>query len=199
MTTTPLESLTGEQRLALLEARVNRLEASLMQGPGAQPDKRFAWPSSYKPAWITQFYRANPAVYARFGLEGHEGLDIRTGTNGRCLCIYDGVVSRVDEWPNTGNYGYSVRVFHPLLGITSIYAHLDPSVAVPVVGISLSVGQIIGLCDSTGNSSATHLHLSIKDGAGQFIDPLTYLSDAYRAAGGIQDLPPLGAPMVVKK
>lgn len=193
------ESLSTEQRLALLEARVNRIESALPQGNTGVALNGFVWPSSYKPAWITQMYRANPQNYLKYGLDGHEGIDIRTGTNGKCICIFDGVVSRVDAWPNTGNYGYSIRVFHPMTGHTSIYAHLDPSVSVPPVGMSVIAGQVLGLCDSTGNSSAAHLHLSIKNGAGEFIDPMLLLADAYHAAGGAQKLPPIGAPMTVKK
>lgn len=198
--------MTGElsldQRVAMLENEVreiNRIIARNLEGVLPTASSGFVWPSSYKPAWITQMYRANPQNYLKYGLDGHEGLDIRTGMNGKCICIFDGVVSRVDAWPNTGNYGYSIRVFHPQLGYTSIYAHLDPGVSVPPVGVSVVAGQVLGLCDSTGNSSAAHLHLGIKNGLGEFIDPLSVLTEAYHAAGGAQQLPPLGASMVVKK
>jgi len=156
----------------------------------------FAWPSSFRPAHITQFFRANPQDYAKFGLPGHEGLDIRSGVDGQALCIAAGVVARVDAWPNTGAYGYSVRVYHAELKATSIYAHLDPLVSVPAVGTIVAASSVLGRCDSTGNTRAAHLHLSIKDVYGAFADPLMYLSEAYRAAGGTQALPAIGAPIM---
>lgn len=163
---------------------------TLMSDPGSLPTVPiFFWPTSYRPAFVVQMFLANPANYARYNLPGHEGWDVRSGLNGHCICIANGVVVRVDAWPNTGNYGYSLRVEHKELGITSIYAHLNPSVAVPPVGSTVKGGQVLGLCDSTGNSSAAHLHLTIKDAAGLFVDPVTFLAEAYKSAGGSQALP----------
>ena len=193
--------MTLDQRVTSLEIEVAQLRTALQGITGNWPTAPhgFEWPTSWRPAWITQPFRANPQNYRQYGLDGHEGLDVRSGLHGKCICIFDGVVSRVDEWPNTGNYGYSVRVFHPVLGLTSIYAHLDPSIKVPHVGTHVKAGQVLGQCGNTGNSSAAHLHLSIKDGQGRFVDPLSVLRDAYHAAGGVQELPSDGTPMEVKK
>jgi murein DD-endopeptidase MepM/ murein hydrolase activator NlpD len=187
-------------QIGRIERELAALRAMVQSGGGDnQLLAGFVWPSSFHPSFITQFFRANPQDYARFGLPGHEGLDIRTGVDGRALCIYAGVVARVDAWPNTGAYGYSVRVYHAEVKITSVYAHLDPAMSVPAVGTIVAAGAVLGRCDSTGNARAAHLHLSIKDEAGQFVDPLMYLSEAYRAAGGTQELPDIGAPIVLKK
>ncbi len=196
--------LSPEQRLSLLEVRVASLEritqGALQGGDGAKREQpsRIWWPTSFKPAYITQFFGENYANYIKFGLPGHEGLDIRTGVDGKIICIADGVVIRVDAWPNAGNYGYSIRVKHESLGLTSVYCHLNPSVLVPPVGTELRAGAIIGKAGSTGNSTAIHLHLTIKDDQGRMVDPLSILADAYHEAGGMQSLPDVKTPMVLK-
>ena len=122
-----------------------------------------AWPTDY--SVITQKYAVNPQIYSRFGMPGHEGVDIRALTNTNIYCCADGVVYRVhnDPDPRVHAYGKHVRVRHKD-GYKTIYGHL----ARPLVreGQELKVGELLGKADSTGASTGSHLHLTLKrDGA----------------------------------
>ena len=121
------------------------------------------WPTDY--SFITQKYGANPQIYSRFGMPGHEGVDIRALTNTNIYSCADGVVYRVhtNPDPRVHAYGRHVRVRHED-GYKTVYGHL----ARPLVkeGQELKAGELLGIADSTGASTGAHLHLTLKrDGA----------------------------------
>ncbi len=119
------------------------------------------WPTDYPV--VTQRFGANPRIYARYGMPGHEGLDIRALTNTNVYACADGTVYEVHSNPRDHAYGIHIRIRHRD-GYKTIYAHLAR--AMVQVGDDVEAGQIIGKADSTGNSSAAHLHMSLKrDGA----------------------------------
>ena len=121
------------------------------------------WPTDY--TFITQEYGANPQIYSRFGMPGHEGVDIRALNNTNIYCCADGVVYRVHNNPDprVHAYGKHVRVRHKD-GYKTVYGHL----ARPLVrvGQELKAGELLGRANSTGASTGSHLHLTLKrDGA----------------------------------
>jgi len=122
-----------------------------------QGDFKLAWPTDFPV--ITQPFGANPQYYRRFGLPGHEGVDIRALMNTPIYSSAAGHVYLVREEPGSHAYGIHIRIRH-LGGYKTIYAHL--SRALVKVGDEVEVGERIGLADSTGNSSASHLHLTLK-------------------------------------
>lgn len=141
---------------------------------------RLLWPTDYDV--ITQPFGVNAAYYRRFGLPGHEGIDIRAlyhtpiyaAAAGRVYLVYEGGLYHA--------YGIHVRIRHTG-GYKTIYAHLEQ--ALVEVGDKVEAGQVIGWADSTGNSTASHLHLTLKKegatAAGEtrfpddIIDPTPYL------------------------
>ncbi len=163
-------------------ALATRLKANDRFGEAGKEFK-LLWPTDY--AMVTQAFGANPTLYRRWGLPGHEGLDIRAPLHARVYACADGTVTRVDVYAGDAQkqpYGNSVRVQHRD-GYLTVYAHLE-KVAVKV-GDSVKAGQIIGYADSTGNSSAHHLHLTLKkegatkakltNYANDIIDPTPFL------------------------
>ncbi len=119
------------------------------------------WPTDYQS--VTQEFGANPDLYSRWGLPGHEGLDIRAPMNSFVYACADGEVYRVHDGTGGEPYGIHVRIRHRD-GYKTIYAHLNQ--AVVHSGQTVKAGDMIGLADSTGNSSGSHLHLTLKkDGA----------------------------------
>ncbi len=119
------------------------------------------WPTDYPV--ITQAFGANPQIYRRFGMPGHEGLDFRALTNTNVYCCAEGTVYEVHKQPNDHPYGIHVRVRHKD-GYRTVYGHLAR--ALVSVGQFVQAGQVLGKADSTGASSAAHLHLSLeRDGA----------------------------------
>lgn len=128
-----------------------------------QPDQPFHlyWPTDY--LLITQPYGAHPEIYSRFGLPGHEGLDIRAPHGSSVYAAADGEVYQTHDNPNDHAYGRHVRIRHRD-GYKTIYAHLARILVHE--GQPVSARQLIGEADSTGNSTGSHLHITLKkDGA----------------------------------
>jgi len=135
-----------ELRLRSLEERVTMLEGF-----------KLSWPTEYRVT--TQAFGANPQNYARFGLPGHEGLDMRAPNGSLVTACAPGTVYMIHDGSDNHPYGRHVRIDHGN-GYKTIYAHLlSPSVG---VGQVVQRGQTIGLADNTGNSSGSHLHLTLK-------------------------------------
>ena len=116
-----------------------------------------AWPTEHRK--ITQFFGVNPEKYAQFGLPGHDGVDIKAPTGSKVFAVAPGRVERVQPVPDGKGYGIHVRIAHAD-GYETIYAHLEKSLV--RVGNRVQAGTLIGLADSTGNSTGSHLHLVLK-------------------------------------
>lgn len=123
----------------------------------AYPKPEFVWPVDS--SQVTQPFGNNPAYYGPLigapGL-GHEGIDFRAPTGANIYACADGIVKAVIT---TEAYGINVRVDHQN-GLETIYAHLQQSLV--SVGQRVFAGQKIALADNTGNSSGSHLHLTVK-------------------------------------
>src|SRR5574341_144158 len=177
---------TPDQLRQVLQSRIDsnqRFGGSQPQPAGsAQIDTRFRllWPvdSPVK----TQEFGVNPDIYRRFGLPAHEGIDFRAPLNSNIYVGADGEVYLVNDGRDGNAYGIHVRVRHDG-GYRTIYAHLNR--ALVRTGQQVKAGEVIGLADSTGNSTGHHLHLTLKkDGAtaagetsypGDIIDPTPFL------------------------
>jgi murein DD-endopeptidase MepM/ murein hydrolase activator NlpD len=138
------------------------------------------WPTDYPV--ITQAFLANPQVYSEWGLPGHEGVDIRAPMNANVYSCANGDVFRIETRANVHPYGKHIRVQHAN-GYRTVYGHLNEVLVKE--GDKVIAHQLIGRADSTGNSTGSHLHLTLKkEGAtarketefqGDVIDPTPYL------------------------
>ncbi len=180
-----LDVITADNPDQLQEVLIDRLNRDQRFGPEdepATPDTNFwlLWPveSTQK----TQEFGENPAIYRRWGLPGHEGIDFRAPMNSKVFACADGEVYRVSDGSDGNAYGIHVRILHEG-GYRTVYAHLNQ--ALVRLGQTVKTGEVIGLADSTGNSTGSHLHLTLKkDGAtaagltdypSDIIDPTPYL------------------------
>ncbi len=175
-------------RLDPVDAASPAAMAEALQGRVQQNDRYGArrrafhllWPTDF--AVVTQPFGANPQVYRRYGMPGHEGVDFRALINTNVYACADGEVYEVYTDPKNHAYGIHLRIQHED-GFKTVYAHLAK--ALVHKGDPVRAGQLIGRADSSGNSSASHLHLSLKrDGATarqetpypkDIIDPTPYL------------------------
>jgi murein DD-endopeptidase MepM/ murein hydrolase activator NlpD len=110
---------------------------------------------------VTQFFGENPSFYEPFGLPGHEGIDLYAPMNANVYAAADGEVYKVGHPPDHP-YGLHIRIKHEFGGkqYQTIYGHLaQASVS---AGQQVKTGDIIGLADDTGNSTGSHLHLTLK-------------------------------------
>lgn len=157
--------------------------------PPTEPEFKLEYPAD-KPVVITQLYARNPQWYNPLGLKGHEGLDLRAANSSTIRAGAAGEVIRAETNANSGAYGIHVRIksVHPEGTFKHIYAHFKQ--ALVQEGDVVVAGQEIGLADNTGNSSGSHLHLTLKregtDAAGlswmgksDIIDPTPYMVDIF--------------------
>ena len=156
------------------------------------------WPTQY--AKITQRFGENPSVYNKFGLPGHEGIDVQAPEGSEVYAVADGFVSdvRLDGFsdPMLKPYGNQIRIKHDG-GYETIYAHL--SQVMVTRGQFVIAKQLIALAGNTGHSSGAHLHLSVKkqdatasgetDFPYDLVDPEPYL-ESFKGEGARQPNPP---------
>lgn len=128
------------------------------------------------PARVTQGYGARPEYYAQFGLSGHEGLDYGGKDGDPIYAAADGVVKLIAKDDGTHPYGNHVRITHTWHADTyeSIYGHLRGFAPELAQGSIVHAGDVIGFMGSTGNSTAPHLHITLKKN-GVIVDPTPYL------------------------
>lgn len=142
-----------------------------------RPVAPFNWPTEFRV--VTQSFGVNKDFYAKFGLPGHEGVDIQAPTGSKIFAAYDGVISRIDPYPIDNDearkkqpYGYSIRQRIELDGHTYelVYAHGVQSSGLVQIGQFMRAGQPLMQADSTGNSLGPHLHFSMKEPGVTYVD-----------------------------
>jgi murein DD-endopeptidase MepM/ murein hydrolase activator NlpD len=118
-------------------------------------------------------------VSAAFGLTGphwesiHGGQDFSASTGETLVAVADAVVTEVAD---AGPYG--LRTILTLADGTEIWYCHQTSASV-TAGETVEVAQPIGNVGSTGNSTGPHLHLEVRPGGGDPVDPMTF----FRSAG----------------
>lgn len=118
--------------------------------------------------YITQKY--GMTTYAKRGAYGgapHNGVDFSSGFGTPIKAIAAGQI--VANGTNDG-WGNWVAIKHSPYNLVSVYGHMS-SLSFLKVGSEVNVGDIIGYEGSTGNSTGSHLHLSV------YKDFFTYLND----------------------
>ncbi len=113
---------------------------------------------------------------ARFGMAGglwssnHTGLDFAAPSGTPIVAVANGTITETG-W--AGSYGnHTVQTLED--GTEIWYSH-QSSIGVKV-GDSVSGGQQIGTVGSTGNSTGPHLHLEVRPGGGDPVDPARALA-----------------------
>lgn len=98
----------------------------------------------------------------------HTGQDFAAPTGTPVKAVHSGTIKEAG-W--AGSYGY--RIVLELDDGTEIwYCHLS---SMTKTGGQVTTGDTIGRVGSTGNSSGPHLHLEVRPGGGDPIDPLAWL------------------------
>ncbi|GAA2459288.1 M23 family metallopeptidase [Streptomyces macrosporus] len=98
----------------------------------------------------------------------HTGLDFAAPSGTPVKAVHSGEIVEAG-W--AGSYGY--RIILKLDDGTEIwYCHLS---SMTKTGGKVTTGDVIGRVGSTGNSSGPHLHLEVRPGGGDPIDPLAWL------------------------
>jgi hypothetical protein len=94
----------------------------------------------------------------------HLGIDFWTAAGTPVFAVADGVVHSFQLNPGSGNYGPTIILHHPLLGIYSLYGHLAfQDLDMLSVGMPIAEGQLIchlGERDENGGWPP-HLHFQL--------------------------------------
>ena len=115
---------------------------------------------------LTQGWGARPEVYAKWGHKGHNGWDFIFPRGTQVIATEAGKVLKVVF--EDGGFGNYVKLLHKQgeIWFVTVYAHLER--AMVEAGQKVRKFQLLGTGDSTGFSSADHLHFGIyfsdKDG-----------------------------------
>ena len=155
--------LGDERRLdAAVERRADAL-ANLSQMASAQArsleQNRWVLPlSSYR---VTATFGEASYLWSSV----HTGIDLAASTGAPISSVGAGVVSFAAY---DGAYGNKVVVTH-LDGTETWYAHMDSIVV--AVGDEVRAGSLVGTVGSTGNVTGPHLHLEVRPGGGDPVDP----------------------------
>ncbi|GAA2407530.1 M23 family metallopeptidase [Streptomyces glaucosporus] len=98
----------------------------------------------------------------------HTGLDFAAPSGTPVKAVHSGEIVEAG-W--AGSYGY--RIVLKLDDGTEVwYCHLS---SMTRTSGKVTTGDVIGRVGSTGNSSGPHLHMEVRPGGGDPIDPLTWL------------------------
>lgn len=116
-----------------------------------------------EPFELTQGFGENPASYAKFGLKGHNGWDLRTKLPDTPQGHRDILSSWLSEFYRVGvdpqGYGNFFEVVVKLKSIWKLtYAHCLSIQTFKTRG----EGESMAISDNTGNSTGAHLHLTVK-------------------------------------
>ena len=129
-----------------------------------------------KNAWKLPVARGSYRLTGRFGQcsslwsHCHTGLDFAAPTGTPILAVANGTIVHT-AW--AGAYGN--RTIQRLEDGTELwYCHQDQYGAKP--GQSVFGGQPIGFVGSTGNSTGPHMHLEVRPGGGDAVDPFQALA-----------------------
>jgi murein DD-endopeptidase MepM/ murein hydrolase activator NlpD len=108
---------------------------------------------------VSQVFGVNSAVYKRFGLKAHNGVDWACPQKTTICAIAGGIVVEVGNEGWSTGYGRYVKIQHE--GYQSTYGHLK--LYWVKKGDVLNPWQSIGSSDNTGFSTGAHLHLTLKE------------------------------------
>lgn len=130
---------------------------------------------------VTQKFGEHAQDYSKFGLIGHNGLDLSAPGQPQILAAHPGQCWVYDD--PTG-YGLTVELWYPSIGSSAtfktIYAHLSKQIAQHEQLVS--PGDALGIMGSTGNSTGPHLHFGLKllrgvnPGYRDWIDPVPFMA-----------------------
>ncbi len=126
---------------------------------------KFCWPSAVSQRITSPYgYRPHPISGTR---KLHRGIDIGAAYGTNVLAAEAGTVMTAG-WNNS--YGYYITINHGN-GYVTLYAH--NSKLLVSKGDTVTRGQVIAKCGSTGNSTGPHVHFEVSLN-GQLQNPMNY-------------------------
>lgn len=126
---------------------------------------------------ISLDFRGWKNPYRKYGLSGHNGLDLRVKVGEPVYAICNGVIEHKND---PSGYGTYVKLTSTARGTVYIYAHLSGYGTNN--GATVKKGDIVGYGGNTGFSTAPHLHFEVRPPSGVktngyfgAVDPLPFI------------------------
>lgn len=156
-----------EKDMNSMQAEINKaLAASSSSKVVYKGNGKFGWPSAASTRVTSNFgYRVHPISGVK---KLHRGIDIGAAAGTDVLAAEAGVVLTAGSNKSYGNY---VTINHGG-GYVTLYAH--NSKLLVKAGQTVTRGQVIAKCGSTGNSTGPHIHFEVQLNGG-LVNPLKYL------------------------
>jgi len=105
---------------------------------------------------LTQAFGERPWYYSKYGMDGHNGLDFGPNGDENIFAPMSGYV----KLGNSGSVGYGLHIKIRDSKKEVVLAHLSKVFVND--GAYVHVGDKIAVMGNTGDSSAKHLHLTLK-------------------------------------
>jgi len=124
---------------------------------------------------VTQRFGERPEYYKKYGMNGHNGIDLRAKVGTPLFAGFEGIARVVDD----GNIGYGLHIEITKANGKVLTAHLSKVFIKD--GQRVYMGDKIALTGNSGDSSAPHLHITGKrtDDAGNVLDYNNGFKGAY--------------------
>jgi murein DD-endopeptidase MepM/ murein hydrolase activator NlpD len=145
------------------------------------------WPTVKK--GLNQGFGERPEKYKKFGLPGHEGVDLPAPFGTPYMAVAPGRViwasdRKRSEPDKASAYGWHVILDHGG-GYSTLYGHAQEELPV-IEGQMVTAGQVVGFSGNSGNSEGPHLHLTLqKEGhvtegwPPRYMDPWPFLEPLF--------------------
>ena len=134
---------------------------------------------------VTQEFGVNKKFYSKYGMRGHNGIDIiPVGANWTVKSVFGGKIVRAYF---NDSYGWRVAIWNKKMGIWECHNHLEYIDKSIKYGEEINPGITIGKMGNSGESFGAHNHFQIgkcdangylmneNNGYLGYVDPLPYL------------------------
>ncbi len=94
----------------------------------------------------------------------HSGIDYIAAYGTPIIAVADGIIDRIGIYGGY-NYGYGnyIRIYHPQVGLYTLYAHMSRYATGIRIGTHVRAGQVIGYVGHTGIAYGNHVHFEVID------------------------------------
>jgi murein DD-endopeptidase MepM/ murein hydrolase activator NlpD len=153
-----------EKKVAARAARIKARKVARERAAAAREAARPKWVAPVSGYRLSAGFGESSYLWSTV----HTGQDFAAPYGTAVRSVGDGTIVFAG-WD--GSYGNKIAVQHPD-GTVTWYAHMSALVR---TGGTVEAGDVIGAVGSTGNSTGNHLHLEVRPGDGDPIEPMGWL------------------------
>lgn len=135
---------------------------------GVVKDGEWQWPVNYNLGKWTSPFGWRPDPFGSGKMKYHNGVDLALAGGNNIYAVDDGTVVISKHHKSFGNY---VVILHDN-GYKTLYAHASKLLV--SVGDRVAQGKIIAKVGTTGDSTGNHLHFSVINPQGDYVNPVDF-------------------------